>query len=202
MIVGIPARWACVLYVIAEIDASRRCSRERRGLVLGAHWRYRGDFAGRHRRRAMADGTLLPESIAFRRRDELPGAPSSAARLDPAAHATVRIPGVSSREPRRNRSDHSRQGNGVEPLLSLAGVHAVLRVATARVLAVGSRRAGETALGKGDAAWVVAAECGFVDQSHLTRHFRRFLGVTPMAYAKASAFWKTTKTPRWDRADG
>jgi AraC-like DNA-binding protein len=31
----------------------------------------------------------------------------------------------------------------------------------------------------------VATECGFVDQSHLTRHFRQFLGVTPMAYANA-----------------
>jgi AraC-like DNA-binding protein len=33
----------------------------------------------------------------------------------------------------------------------------------------------------------VAAECGFVDQSHLTRHFRQFLGVTPMAYARGAS---------------
>jgi AraC-like DNA-binding protein len=30
----------------------------------------------------------------------------------------------------------------------------------------------------------VAAELGFVDQSHLTRHFRRFVGVTPGQYAR------------------
>jgi AraC-like DNA-binding protein len=30
----------------------------------------------------------------------------------------------------------------------------------------------------------VAAELGFVDQSHLTRHFKRFLGVTPAKYAR------------------
>jgi AraC-like DNA-binding protein len=33
----------------------------------------------------------------------------------------------------------------------------------------------------------VAAECGFVDQSHLSRHFKQHVGVTPVAYAKASA---------------
>ena len=32
----------------------------------------------------------------------------------------------------------------------------------------------------------VAAECGFADQSHLTRHFRRLVGVTPLRYARAS----------------
>jgi AraC-like DNA-binding protein len=32
----------------------------------------------------------------------------------------------------------------------------------------------------------VAARCGFVDQSHFTRHFKRHLGVTPMQYANAS----------------
>ncbi|HET9959621.1 MAG TPA: AraC family transcriptional regulator [Polyangiaceae bacterium] len=30
----------------------------------------------------------------------------------------------------------------------------------------------------------VAAEYGFVDQSHLTRHFRRWLGITPAEYAR------------------
>jgi AraC-like DNA-binding protein len=32
----------------------------------------------------------------------------------------------------------------------------------------------------------VAVRCGFVDQSHLNRHFKRHLGVTPMQYANAS----------------
>jgi len=32
----------------------------------------------------------------------------------------------------------------------------------------------------------VAAEVGFTDQSHLTRHFRRLLGTTPAAYARSA----------------
>lgn len=32
----------------------------------------------------------------------------------------------------------------------------------------------------------VAAECGFFDQSHLTRHFKRILGVTPSQYARSA----------------
>jgi len=31
----------------------------------------------------------------------------------------------------------------------------------------------------------VAAACGFADQSHLTRHFRRMVGITPLRYARA-----------------
>jgi AraC-like DNA-binding protein len=31
----------------------------------------------------------------------------------------------------------------------------------------------------------VAVRCGFADQSHFTRHFKRFNGVTPMQYALA-----------------
>lgn len=33
----------------------------------------------------------------------------------------------------------------------------------------------------------VAAACGFCDQPHLTRHFRRLLGTTPSAYARSAA---------------
>lgn len=32
----------------------------------------------------------------------------------------------------------------------------------------------------------VAVELGFVDQSHFTRHFKRFVGVTPAAYARGA----------------
>jgi len=37
----------------------------------------------------------------------------------------------------------------------------------------------------GAAPAFVAAELGFVDQSHLTRHFKRVLGVTPAVYARS-----------------
>ena len=36
----------------------------------------------------------------------------------------------------------------------------------------------------GHAAADVAAECGFVDQSHMTRHFKRLIGLTPARYAR------------------
>ena len=39
----------------------------------------------------------------------------------------------------------------------------------------------------GQAPADVAAEVGFHDQSHLTRHFKRVLGVTPGAFSRASA---------------
>ena len=38
----------------------------------------------------------------------------------------------------------------------------------------------------GQPAAEVAAATGFVDQSHLTRHFRRMLGTTPVAYARSA----------------
>lgn len=41
-------------------------------------------------------------------------------------------------------------------------------------------------LRSGVAPAVVAAELGFVDQSHLTRHFKRVLGVTPAVYARST----------------
>ncbi|WP_017544518.1 AraC family transcriptional regulator [Nocardiopsis prasina] len=49
-----------------------------------------------------------------------------------------------------------------------------LRVARARVLLLQGWRASE-----------VAARVGFTDQSHLTRHFRRHLGVPPVTYQRA-----------------
>ena len=38
---------------------------------------------------------------------------------------------------------------------------------------------------EGSSAAAAAAEAGFFDQAHLTRHFRRYLGVTPGRYAAA-----------------
>jgi len=49
-----------------------------------------------------------------------------------------------------------------------------VRVDRARALLVAGRRLGE-----------VAAEVGFADQPHLTRHFKRHLGVPPGAYQRA-----------------
>ena len=40
----------------------------------------------------------------------------------------------------------------------------------------------------------VAAQYGFVDQSHFTRHFKRLLGVTPAQYARVGARARTRKT--------
>ncbi|CAN5467109.1 hypothetical protein BH09ACT12_BH09ACT12_27470 [soil metagenome] len=39
----------------------------------------------------------------------------------------------------------------------------------------------------GESPASVAAAVGFHDQPHLTRHFGRFLGVTPSAYARSAA---------------
>lgn len=45
----------------------------------------------------------------------------------------------------------------------------------------------QQALQKGARLADVATDCGFFDQSHLTRHFRRQLGITPAEYARAVA---------------
>jgi AraC-like DNA-binding protein len=51
-----------------------------------------------------------------------------------------------------------------------------IRIARARAL-----------LAEGVMPAVVAAECGFADQPHLTRAFKRAVGVTPARYARAVA---------------
>jgi AraC-like DNA-binding protein len=42
----------------------------------------------------------------------------------------------------------------------------------------------QRALRSGQRPAEVAAECGFTDQSHMTRHFKRIFGVTPAEYAR------------------
>ncbi|MEV6851170.1 helix-turn-helix domain-containing protein [Actinoplanes sp. NPDC051411] len=37
----------------------------------------------------------------------------------------------------------------------------------------------------GQPAGAAAADAGFYDQAHLTRHFKRMLGVSPARYAKS-----------------
>lgn len=44
----------------------------------------------------------------------------------------------------------------------------------------------QKALREGKTLAEAAAQCGFFDQSHLTRHFKRQLGVTPAKYARGS----------------
>jgi AraC-like DNA-binding protein len=51
-----------------------------------------------------------------------------------------------------------------------------LRIATVRQLLL-----------EGAAPADVAAHCGFVDQSHMNRHFKRIVGVTPMRYVASNA---------------
>jgi AraC-like DNA-binding protein len=51
-------------------------------------------------------------------------------------------------------------------------------------------------LRRGEPASGVAAETGFADQSHLTRHFKRLLGLAPAAYARGRETARTFKTAR------
>lgn len=50
-------------------------------------------------------------------------------------------------------------------------------------------------LAAGVAPIQVASDLGFADQSHFTRHFHRQIGVTPAAYARATATRNFTRTP-------
>jgi AraC-like DNA-binding protein len=127
-------------------------------------------------------------------------APASAARLDPAACAAERI---------RECLHADRAGLDLNALAKEMGLSRfqVLRTFKRRYglpphayqLSVRVARARQL-LVMGMTPADVAAECGFVDQSHFTKHFRRFLGVTPMAYAKAAP-GGTAASSRCDWAD-
>jgi len=53
----------------------------------------------------------------------------------------------------------------------------------------------QRALREGQQPVHVAAQYGFVDQSHFTRHFKRLLGVTPAQYARVGARSHASKPP-------
>ena len=53
----------------------------------------------------------------------------------------------------------------------------------------------QKALREGQQPVQVAAQYGFVDQSHFTRHFKRLLGVTPAQYARVGTRSRALKAP-------
>ncbi len=55
-------------------------------------------------------------------------------------------------------------------------------------------------LDRGVAPAQAAAEAGFADQAHLTRHFKRIVGVPPGAYQRARAGRHAGCGPRQERA--
>jgi AraC-like DNA-binding protein len=50
-------------------------------------------------------------------------------------------------------------------------------------------------LSEGCAPVEVALRCGFVDQSHFNRHFKRGYGITPMHYARGERRSSGTAVP-------
>ena len=80
-----------------------------------------------------------------------------------------------------------KQVTGVTPHQYLIGV----RVDNARALL--SAGAGKRSIAD------IAEAVGFADQSHLTRHVKRLLGVTPRELARLGA--GTRRGPRWASAD-
>ncbi|MBE9607002.1 helix-turn-helix transcriptional regulator [Acetobacteraceae bacterium H6797] len=57
-------------------------------------------------------------------------------------------------------------------------------------------RAREMMLSSSESLTVIALECGFCDQAHLTKHFRRALGITPAAWLREQHPAPPTVLPR------
>ena len=76
---------------------------------------------------------------------------------------------------------------GVSPFQLIRAFHAVFGVPPhAYLMQVRLRRA-RAMLVRGESITTAAFACGFVDQSHLTRVFKRYYGMTPGAYSRAGA---------------
>ena len=91
--------------------------------------------------------------------------------------------------------DHLAQPMSVVELAALAGVEASWftrlfgrAVGCSPYRYVLERRVlrAQTALRAGVSITVAAPMCGFVDQAHLSRHFRRLVGTTPAAWARTA----------------
>jgi len=113
------------------------------------------------------------------------------------SHRLADVPMPSARELERVRSLMDAQSSTTLSLRELAAEVGMNRFQLIRAFA---RRYGVTPyayfldrrverarqlLARGRQLAAVAAECGFADQSHLTRHFKRIVGVTPGEYAAA-----------------
>ena len=173
-----PERWDAIS---ADIGAAPRT-----GIHVSTDAADAQAFATLHRRsRDGADALELEERLVALLARLLPGAPASGTTvsadvLDRArdyvhAHASTHV----------SLADVARECGTSPQHLSArfrarfgVPVHrfqTLLRLDRARRLLAGGASAGEA-----------AAACGLSDQSHLTRHFRRYLGTTPGRYARAA----------------
>ena len=74
---------------------------------------------------------------------------------------------------------------GVSPFQLIRAFHSVFGVPPHAYLMQLRLRRARTMLARGASITTAAFACGFVDQSHLTRYFKRIVGVTPGMYARA-----------------
>lgn len=180
---------------------------ELESLVKASSWRSAGPPS--FREPVIADGPLANQIAKLHRMLARPGsalaretAAMFAATALVARHAIARQSvqeptGTAAHMVRRIRAYlHDRLGANVSlsELSAMVGTppHALVHAFTLRVgmpphayhLQIRINRA-KALLARGTAPSRVAADTGFVDQSHLTRHFRRHVGVTPGAYAAA-----------------
>jgi AraC-like DNA-binding protein len=73
----------------------------------------------------------------------------------------------------------------VSPFQLIRAFHAVFGVPPHAYLMQVRLRAARTMLVRGESITTAAFTCGFVDQSHLTRVFKRYYGMTPGVFTRA-----------------